>query len=126
MHAWFDLTGLPPSAKDIDAFQADASPQAYEKLVERLLANPHYGERWGRHWLDLAGYADSEGILDADYVRSAAWRYRDWVIRAFNQDKPYDRFLKEQLAGDEFTDYWTVYQTGKQLPAEVVEGLIAT
>ncbi len=83
-------------------------------------------ERWARHWLDLAGYADSEGILDADYVRSAAWRYRDYVIRAFNQDKPYDRFLKEQIAGDELTDYWTAYQTQKELPPEVVEGLIAT
>ena len=87
---------------------------------------PRYGERWGRHWLDLAGYADSEGILDADYVRTAAWRYRDYVIRAFNKDKPYDRFLKEQIAGDELVDYWTAYRTQKELPAEVVEALTAT
>jgi len=124
--ATFDLTGLPPTPEDVDAFLADRAPDAYERLIDRLLASPHYGERWGRHWLDLAGYADSEGILDADYVRSAAWRYRDYVIRAFNADKPYDRFLKEQIAGDELTDYWTAYQTGKQLPPEVVEGLIAT
>ncbi len=124
--ATLDLTGLPPTPQEIEAFLADTSPDAYERLIDRLLASPHYGERWGRHWLDLAGYADSEGILDADYVRSAAWRYRDYVIRAFNSDKPYDRFLKEQLAGDELTDYWTAYQTRQQLPAEVVEGLIAT
>src|SRR5439155_11128488 len=93
----FDLTGLPPTPDEIDAFLADPSPTAYEKVVDRLLASPHYGERWARHWLDVAGYADSEGILDADYVRTAAWRYRDYVIRAFNQDKPYDRFLQEQI-----------------------------
>jgi hypothetical protein len=122
----FDLTGLPPTPQEIAAFLADAAPDAYERLIDRLLASPHYGERWGRHWLDLAGYADSEGILDADYVRSAAWRYRDYVLRAFNTDKPYDRFLQEQLAGDELTDYWTAYQTRKELPAEVVDGLIAT
>jgi hypothetical protein len=122
----FDLTGLPPTLKDIDDFLNDKTPSAYEQVADRLLASPHYGERWGRHWLDLAGYADSEGILDADYVRSAAWRYRDYVIRAFNSDKPYDRFLQEQIAGDELIDYWSVYQTQKELPAEVVEALIAT
>jgi hypothetical protein len=122
----FDLTGLPPFPADTEAFLKDSSPDAYEKEVDRLLASPHYGERWARHWLDVAGYADSEGILDADYPRTAAWRYRDYVIRSFNADKPYDRFLKEQLAGDELTDYWTAYQTKKALPAEVVEGLIAT
>ena len=120
------LTGLPPTPKDIEDFLNDKTPNAYEKVVDRLLASPHYGERWGRHWLDLAGYADSEGILDADYVRSAAWRYRDYVIRAFNSDKPYDRFLQEQIAGDELVDYWNVYQTQKELPAEVVDALIAT
>jgi hypothetical protein len=124
--ATYDLLGLPPTPQEIDAFLADTAPDAYERLIDRLLASPHYGERWGRHWLDLAGYADSEGILDADYVRSAAWRYRDYVIRAFNSDKPYDRFLKEQLAGDELTDYWAAYQTMQELPAEVVEGLVAT
>ena len=122
----FDLHGLPPTPQEIEAFLGDKSPDAYEKVVDRLLASPHYGERWARHWLDIAGYADSEGILDADYVRSAAWRYRDYVIRALNQDKPYDRFLQEQIAGDELVDYWTVYQTHKELPAEVVEALTAT
>ena len=122
----FDLTGLPPTPKEIDDFIADKTPDAYERVVDRLLASPHYGERWARHWLDLAGYADSEGILDADYVRSAAWRYRDYVIRAFNSDKPYDRFLQEQIAGDELVDYWTVHASTKQLPAEVVEALVAT
>jgi hypothetical protein len=124
--ATFDLTGLPPTPQEVETFLADTAPDAYERLIDRLLASPHYGERWGRHWLDLAGYADSEGILDADYVRSAAWRYRDYVIRAFNSDRLYNRFLKEQLAGDELTDYWTAYQTRQELPAEVVEGLIAT
>jgi len=122
----YDLAGLPPTPAEIGAFLKDDSPDAYEKVVDRLLASPHYGEQWGRHWLDLAGYADSEGILDADYPRTAAWRYRDYVIRAFNADKPYDRFLKEQIAGDELTDYWTAYRTKKELPPEVVEGLIAT
>jgi hypothetical protein len=122
----FDLIGLPPTPKEIDDFLADKSADAYEKVVDRLLASPHYGERWARHWLDLAGYADSEGILDADYVRSAAWRYRDYVIRAFNSDKPYDRFLQEQIAGDELVDYWAVHLTAKELPTEVIEALIAT
>jgi Protein of unknown function (DUF1553)/Protein of unknown function (DUF1549)/Planctomycete cytochrome C len=122
----FDLTGLPPTPTEVEAFLNDKTSDAYEKVVDRLLASPHYGERWGRHWLDLAGYADSEGILDADYVRSAAWRYRDYVIRAFNSDKPYDRFLQEQIAGDELVDYWGVHQSAQELPAEVVEALVAT
>lgn len=129
----FDLIGLPPTPEEIDRFQnesasekADDADAAYQKVVDRLLASPRYGERWGRHWLDLAGYADSEGILDADYVRSAAWRYRDYVIRAFNQDKPYDRFLIEQIAGDELVDYWNVHQTQKELPPDVVDALVAT
>jgi hypothetical protein len=124
--ATFDLTGLPPTPDEIDAFLADKSADAYEKVIDRLLASPRYGERWGRHWLDVAGYADSEGILDADYVRTAAWRYRDYVIKAVNSDKPYDRFLKEQIAGDELVDYWTAYRTQKELPPEVVEGITAT
>jgi hypothetical protein len=124
--ATFDLTGLPPTPKEIDAFLADKSSDAYERVIDRLLASPHYGERWGRHWLDLAGYADSEGILDADYVRSAAWRYRDYVIRAFNNDKPYDRFLQEQIAGDELSEYWTARESQKELSADVVESLVAT
>jgi hypothetical protein len=124
--AYFDLVGLPPSPEEIDAFLADKRGDAYERLIDRLLSSAHYGERWGRHWLDLAGYADSEGILDADYVRSAAWRYRDYVIRVFNSDKPYDRFLQEQLAGDELTDYWTAYRGEKSLSPEVVEAVVAT
>jgi hypothetical protein len=122
----FDLLGLPPSPQEMEAFLADRSADAYERLIDRLLASSHHGERWARHWLDVAGYADSEGILDADYVRTAAWRYRDYVIRAFNQDKPYDRFLQEQIAGDELTDYWTAYRTRPELGPEIVEGLIAT
>jgi hypothetical protein len=85
----------------VDAFVADPAPDAYEKLVDRLLASPHYGERWGRHWLDVAGYADSEGYANEDAVRPDAWKYRDYVIRSFNADKPFDQFLREQLAGDE-------------------------
>jgi mono/diheme cytochrome c family protein len=122
----FDLLGLPPTPREIEQFLNDTSPDAYEKLVDRLLSSPHYGERLGRHWLDLAGHADSEGILDADYVRTSAWRYRDYVIRAFNEDRPYDRFLQEQLAGDELTDYWTAYQAKPVLPPDVVEGITAT
>jgi hypothetical protein len=98
--ATFDLTGLPPTPEEVDAFVADASPDAYEKVVDRLLASPHYGERWGRHWLDLARYAESEGFK-ADETRPNAWRFRDYVIQSLNQDKPYDRFVQEQIAGDE-------------------------
>ncbi|MCC6421199.1 MAG: DUF1553 domain-containing protein [Gemmataceae bacterium] len=96
----FDLTGLPPSLAEIDAFVGDRSPDAYAKVVDRLLASPHYGERWGRHWLDLARFAESNGF-EHDEIRPGAWRYRDYVIRAFNTDKPYDRLVREQLAGDE-------------------------
>src|SRR5262245_27961320 len=96
----FDLTGLPPTPEEIDAFLADTAPGAYERVVERLLASPHYGERWGRHWLDLARFAESNGY-EHDEVRPGAWRYRDYVIRALNGDRPYDRFVREQLAGDE-------------------------
>ncbi|HMV83517.1 MAG TPA: PSD1 and planctomycete cytochrome C domain-containing protein [Blastocatellia bacterium] len=94
----FDLTGLPPTPQEVDAFLADKSPQAYEKQVERLLASPHYGERWGRLWLDAARYADSDGY-EKDKQR-AVWFYRDWVINSFNQDKSYDKFIIEQIAGD--------------------------
>ncbi len=95
-----DLTGLPPSPAAIDAFEADTNPDAWSRVVEGLLASPAYGERWARHWLDLARYAESEGFK-ADETRPNAWRYRDYVIHAFNADKPYDRFVQEQLAGDE-------------------------
>jgi hypothetical protein len=94
------LTGLPPSAADAQRFLSDSSPNAYEKVVDGLLASPHYGERWARHWLDLARYADSEGFK-ADETRPNIWRYRDYVIRSFNSDKPYDRFVQEQIAGQE-------------------------
>lgn len=95
-----DLTGLPPSPEEVAAFVADPSDRAHERLVDRLLASPHYGERWGRHWLDLARYADSSGFHN-DLDRPHAWKYRDYVIRSFNEDKPYGRFVAEQLAGDE-------------------------
>ncbi|WP_167546669.1 DUF1553 domain-containing protein [Stieleria maiorica] len=95
----FDLVGLPPTPEEVDAFVNDPDPQAYEKLVDRLLASPHYGERYARHWLDLAHYADTHGF-ERDMRRDTAWRYRDYVIESFNDDKPYDRFLQEQIAGD--------------------------
>jgi hypothetical protein len=95
-----DLIGLPPAPEEIDAFVSDPSPDAYDKLLDRLLASPHYGERWGRHWLDLARFAESNGY-EHDEPRPDAWRYRDYIVRSFNADKPYDRFIREQLAGDE-------------------------
>ncbi len=95
-----DLTGLPPTPREIDVFVHDPSAAAWAKVVDRLLASPHYGERWGRHWLDLARFAESNGY-EFDEARPDAWRYRDYVIASFNADKPYDRFIKEQLAGDE-------------------------
>ena len=98
--AYIDLIGLPPSPADVEAFVADQSADAWDKLITKLLASPQYGERWGRHWLDVARYADSNGF-EQDYDRPNAWRYRDYVINAFNQDKPYNQFLKEQIAGDE-------------------------
>ncbi len=94
-----DLTGLPPTLAEIDAFLADRSDSAYETLVDRLLASPHYGERWARHWLDIARYADSDGY-EKDTGRPFAWRYREWVIQALNKDLPFDQFTREQLAGD--------------------------
>ena len=96
----FDLTGLPPTPKEIDAFVQDPAADAYERLVERLLASPHYGERWAQHWLDVVRYAESEGFEYDNYL-PGMWRYRDYVVRSFNDDKPFDRFLTEQLAGDE-------------------------
>ncbi|MEX2260943.1 MAG: PSD1 and planctomycete cytochrome C domain-containing protein [Bryobacteraceae bacterium] len=118
----YDLTGLPPSPQQVDRFLADRTADAYERYVDELLASPRYGERWARHWLDAAGYTDSEGVLAADVIRPNAWRYRDYVIRAFNTDKPYDRFLLEQLAGDELSDY----RKHDKLPPDVVEALEAT
>ncbi|HEV2200070.1 MAG TPA: DUF1549 and DUF1553 domain-containing protein [Bryobacteraceae bacterium] len=98
--ATLDAWGMVPTPEQVKAFVEDRSPDAYEKLVDRLLASPHYGERWGRRWLDLTRYADSEGY-NQDETRPNAWHYRDYVVKSFNQDKPYDRFIKEQLAGDE-------------------------
>jgi cytochrome c553 len=108
----FDLTGLPPTPAEIEAFIADGSPGAWEKVVDRLLASSAYGERWGRHWLDVARYADSNG-LDENTAFANAWRYRDYVIRSFDRDKPFDRFIREQIAGD-------------LLPDGGTDGLIAT
>ena len=96
----FDLTGLPPTPAEVAAFVPDRSPNAWAKVVDRLLASPHYGEQWGRHWLDVVRFAETDGY-EYDTHRPDAWRYRDYVIRAFNNDKPYDRFVHEQLAGDE-------------------------
>ena len=97
---YFDLTGLPPTPDEVEAFVANPADDAYERLVDRLLDSSQYGERWARHWLDLVRYAESDGYRQ-DAFRPYAWRYRDYVIRAFNEDKPYDRFVLEQLAGDE-------------------------
>ena len=98
--ATYDLLGLPPTPQDIEAFAKDRSPDAFDRLIERLLASPRYGEQWGRHWLDVVRYADTDGYSN-DYERPNAWRYRDYVIRSFNADKPYNQFILEQIAGDE-------------------------
>ncbi|MGC3965984.1 MAG: DUF1549 domain-containing protein [Pirellulales bacterium] len=100
--ATFDLLGLPPTAEEVEAFIADQSPDAYERLLDRLLASPHYGERWARHWLDLARYAD--GNKTSLEIRAQAWLYRDWVVRALNDDLPYDEFVRRQLAADQLPD----------------------
>ncbi len=97
--AAFALSGLPPTPEEVTAFLADESPEAFSTVVERLLASPHYGERWGRHWLDVARYGDSNG-LDENLAFGNAWRYRDYVVNVFNIDLPYDEFLREQIAGD--------------------------
>jgi hypothetical protein len=120
-----DLLGLPPSPEEVDAFLADTRPDAYERLVDRLLASPQYGERWGRHWLDAAGYADSIGG-DNDpgqvFPREGMWRYRDYVVRSLNADKPFDQFLLEQLAGDEMDDW----RGAPAFTPEMREHLVAT
>ena len=106
--AFLDLAGLPPTPDESAAFAADRSPDAFARQVDRLLASPRFGERWGRHWLDVVGYADTVGF-DGDanniILSEGKWKYRDYVIAAFNADKPYDRFLTEQLAGDELVDW---------------------
>ncbi|MBS0261644.1 MAG: DUF1553 domain-containing protein [Planctomycetes bacterium] len=124
--AYFDLIGLPPTPDEVQSFLDDTEESAFERVIERLLASPHYGERWGRYWLDLAGYAESAGVLSEDRPIPNMFRYRDYVCRSFNSDKPYDRFLQEQIAGDELTDYWTAYATLDRLPEQVIEGVTAT
>src|SRR5262245_26895285 len=101
---YYDLIGLPPTPEEVDAFVNDRSPDAYDRLVDRLLESPHYGEKWGRHWLDVVRYAETNGY-ERDGPKPYVWKYRDYVIRSFNADKPYDQFVKEQLAGDEMTGY---------------------
>ena len=121
--ASLDLTGLPPTKAEIAAYQADTAPGAYERQIDRLLFSPHYGERWGQHWLDLAGYADSEGFGQDDGVRPYAWRYRDYVIRSMNADKPYTQFLTEQIAGDEMANDWKGKSVATQ---ETIDRIAAT
>jgi hypothetical protein len=118
---YFDLIGLPPTIEEVDLFLADDSTDAYDRLIDRLLASPHYGERWGRHWLDVAGYADSDGYSEKDLERKYAHKYRDYVIRAFNSDKPFDQFIQEQLAGDEM-----VKPPYNNLQPQDIERLVAT
>ena len=123
--AYFDLIGLPPSPAEVDAFLANPSDAAYRELIDKLLASSHFGERWGRHWLDEAGYVDSiGGDNDAQIIWYGPdkWKYRDYVVRSFNQDKPYDRFLTEQLAGDELVDW----RAAEILTPEMKKLLVAT
>lgn len=118
---YFDLVGLPPTVADVEALARNASGNAYSELVDLVLNSPRYGERWARHWLDVAGYADSEGYTDEDPIRPEAYKYRDYVIRAFNADKPFDEFIVEQLAGDEL-----LARPLENLTQEQTEKLIAT
>ncbi len=137
----FDLLGLPPTAAEVAAFAADNRPDAYERLVDRLLASPQYGERWARHWLDIVRFAQSNGY-ERDSEKQLAWRYRDYVVRALNEDKPYDQFLIEQLAGDELqpmtddslsaTGYYRLGvwddepDDGKQAKADELDDIVST
>lgn len=117
-----DLTGLPPEPWEVELLAADPDPRAFDRWIDRLLASPAYGERWARHWLDVAGYADSEGGQNEDRIRSEMWRYRDYVIRSLDADKPYGRFLEEQLAGDELADW----SDPRQITPEIADNLVAT
>jgi len=120
--AYLDLLGMPPSLDEWNGWNSSNDPDWYRRMIDHLLDSPHYGERWGRYWLDLAGYADSEGGVSADPVRRVAWKYRDYVIRSFNNDKPYNRFLREQIAGDELIDH----QNASEITDVMVENLVAT
>ncbi|MEO7649831.1 MAG: DUF1549 domain-containing protein, partial [Bryobacteraceae bacterium] len=116
--AYFDLHGLPPSPEEVEQFVNDKSANSYEMLLDRLLASPRYGERWGRHWLDVVRYADTGGF-ETDIYFPNAWRYRDYVIQSFNDDKPYDRFVQEQIAGDElWPDDLELDGNGFEIPKE--------
>lgn len=118
---YFDLIGLPPSPRDVEAYLADTRPDAWEQCVDRLLASPQYGERWGRHWLDVAGWSEST-LLIQDFMRPGFWSYRDWVIQAFNRDLPYNEFVREQIAGDELTDW----RNADVLTPDMLDKLTAT
>ncbi len=121
--ATYDLHGLPPTPEEVEAFVEGLrlpTTKAFAKVVERLLASPHYGEQWGRHWLDVVRYADSSGFAN-DYERGNAWRYRDYVIRAFNADKPYDQFIREQIAGDEIAAERMKDEGGRMKPAAPIQ-----
>lgn len=120
--AYYDLTGLPPTLKELTRWRDETADDWFADMVDHLLDSPRYGERWGRYWLDLAGYADSEGGVSADPIREVAWKYRDYVINAFNTDKPYDRFLLEQIAGDELLDA----ENADVVTEQMVENLTAT
>ncbi len=120
--AYLDLIGMPPSLAEWQQWRSREDEGWFPAMIDHLLASPHYGERWGRYWLDIAGYSDSEGGTSADPVREVAWKYRDYVIQSFNEDKPYDRFLLEQLAGDELIDY----EHAPEITQEMVDNLIAT
>jgi len=118
----FDLTGLPPEWDDVQRFVNDESSDWYDRMVDHYLESPHYGEHLGRMWLDLSGYADSEGKRSADPIRKHSWRYRDYVIQSLNDDKPYDQFLTEQIAGDELYDF----RNAQEVTAEMMDALVAT
>src|SRR5256712_6851359 len=111
------MTGLSPDLADVDSYHQGGGSGADARMVDRLLASPRYGERWAQFWLNAAGYSDSEGLIDEDLIRPHVWRYRDYVIRSLNNDKTYDRFLTEQIAGDELVDFKKV----KQATPEIID-----
>ncbi|HEX4129022.1 MAG TPA: DUF1553 domain-containing protein [Pirellulales bacterium] len=122
--AYFDLLGLPPTPEEVDEFVEDSTADSYERLIDRLLARPEYGERWGRHWLDVAGYADSNGYTAVDTVRAYAYKYRDYVVQAFNDDMPLNEFIREQLAGDELIGYPKKAMTPAELQKLIATGFL--